>query len=64
MFVITGDHEVCRKVLSHRSSPKTRGVETLKILHDGGDDLFTSEGAFWRHSRKGIAPAFSSNHLD
>ena len=63
MFVVTGDHEVCRKVLSDRSSPKTRGVETLRILHDGGDDLFTSEGTFWKHSRKGIAPAFSSNNV-
>ncbi len=63
MFVVSGDIDLCKEVLNDRTSLKSKGVDTLKLLHDGGDDIFTSDGLFWKHSRKGIAPAFSSNHI-
>eukprot|EP00551_Chaetoceros_affinis_P006897 CAMPEP_0203679336 /NCGR_PEP_ID=MMETSP0090-20130426/35292_1 /ASSEMBLY_ACC=CAM_ASM_001088 /TAXON_ID=426623 /ORGANISM="Chaetoceros affinis, Strain CCMP159" /LENGTH=498 /DNA_ID=CAMNT_0050546947 /DNA_START=33 /DNA_END=1529 /DNA_ORIENTATION=- len=62
-FIITGNVDLCRQVLNDKTSVKTDLYNVYKLVHDGGDDILTSENAFWKHSRKGIAPAFSSNHI-
>lgn len=59
----TADFDVCKEILYDRSALKADVYKYYKILHDGGDDIFTSEGSFWRHSRKGMAPAFTSAHI-
>lgn len=63
MIVVTGDIDLCREVLNDKGSFKTALYDVYKLVHDEGDDLFTSEGAYWKHSRKSISPAFSSNHV-
>lgn len=63
MLVISGDLELHREVLNDRRSIKTGLYDVYKFIHDGGEDLFTSEGEYWVHSRKNIAPAFSSYHI-
>lgn len=61
--VVSGDPYLCREVLIDRTSHKTERIKLFRIVHDGGDDIFTSEGQYWKHSRKSIAPAFSNNHI-
>ena len=60
---MTGDLDLCREVLTNKLSKKTKGHEMIRLLHNGGEDIFTSNSAFWNHSRKHVAPAFSSNHV-
>eukprot|EP01083_Nonionella_stella_P126830 384137_1 len=59
----TADFEVCKEFLHDRSAVKSGFYKFYRMLHDGGDDIFTSEGPFWMHSRKGMAPAFTSAHI-
>jgi len=59
----TADFEICKEFLYDRSAVKSGFYKSYKMLHDGGDDIFTSEGPFWMHSRKGMAPAFTSAHI-
>lgn len=63
MFVLVGDPDVSRQILNDRKSLKTKAIKNIAIVHDFGDDILTSEGLFWKHSRKNIAVAFSSNHI-
>jgi cytochrome P450 len=62
MIVVTSDLELTRRVLNDDTSLRAPQVE-LRLLHDGGDDVLTSDGAFWKHSRKGMSPAFSSKNI-
>ncbi len=63
MYVIACDPYLARRVLNDKTSKKLEGLESMQLFHDGGDDIFTSENEFWRYSRKGMAPAFSSTHV-
>lgn len=60
---VSGDPYLCREVLLDRTSVKSKGIHAFRLIHDFGDDILTSEGAYWKHSRKNIAPAFSNNHI-
>ena len=63
MVFVTSDFEVCKDILYDRSAQQAPLYMDYKMMHDGGNDIFTSDGTFWKHSRKGIAPAFSSTHI-
>lgn len=63
MLVISGDLHLSREVLNDKTSSKAELYDVYKFLHDGGDDLFTSEGEYWAHSRKSSNHAFSSHHM-
>jgi cytochrome P450 len=63
MFVVSGELNLCRKILTDKTSERHFGLDVFKIIHDGGDDILTSEGSYWKHSRKFIAPAFASKHI-
>jgi cytochrome P450 len=66
MVVATGDPTFCRQVLNDKTSIKTKGgfkVFKEKVMNSNCDDILSAEGMFWKHSRKNIAPAFSSNHI-
>jgi len=62
-FVVTDDIHLVRQVLKDRNTTKPTNYDVLKTIHNGGDDILTSDGHFWKHSRKSMAPAFSSRHL-
>mmetsp|Transcript_21246 Transcript_21246/g.29784 ORF Transcript_21246/g.29784 Transcript_21246/m.29784 type:complete len:480 (-) Transcript_21246:151-1590(-) len=61
-LIAIGDFQVCRQILNDKDSFKLKVGETT-LLHKGGDDIFNVDGDFWKHSRKGFAPAFSQNHV-
>lgn len=66
MVVVSGNVALCREVLNDKSSIKTPGgfkVFKEKVMNEYCDDLISAEGAYWKHSRKHIAPAFSNNHV-
>ena len=63
-MVLTDDIHLFRQILKDKETYKpTEEYDVLKVIHDGGEDIVCSEGVFWKHSRKAIAPAFSSSHL-
>lgn len=62
-IIACGDPHLCRMILQDKTSMKNKRVEKFRLVHDGGDDIFTSDGIFWKHARKGIAPAFSNAHI-
>ena len=60
MVIVSGDSELTRKVLTDKESTKLKPtVDIVRLFHDGGEDVFTSRGFFWKHSRKALVPAFS-----
>lgn len=59
------DIDIAKEILTAPHS-----VAGKSVMYDGVDGLtcglgniFTSNGHRWKHSRKGVAPAFSSNHI-
>ena len=61
---ISDDVHVTRQILKDEKTTKPTVYKVLQdALHNGGDDILTSDGSFWKHSRKAMAPAFSSSHL-
>mmetsp|Transcript_2665 Transcript_2665/g.3561 ORF Transcript_2665/g.3561 Transcript_2665/m.3561 type:complete len:490 (+) Transcript_2665:208-1677(+) len=63
MTFFSADINVVKEVLNDRDALKSDRYHAFRLMHDGGDDIFTSDGMYWKHSRKGMAPAFSSNHI-
>ena len=62
--VHTNDCHFVRQVLKDKGTTKPTTYKVLQdAFHNGGDDVLTSDGLFWKHSRKSISPAFSPNHL-
>jgi cytochrome P450 len=59
MAVITGNLHLFQQVLGDRKSLKC-GSKSVSMLHDFGPDVYTSEGEFWRHSKKGMLPALNA----
>ena len=59
------DIDIAKEILTAPHS-----IAGKSVMYDGVDGLtcdypniFTSNGHRWKHSRKGVAPAFSSNHI-
>lgn len=66
MVVVTGDLHLCREILNDRSSLKSPGgLKSFKVhvVKEYCDDIITSEGAYHKHSRKHISPAFATKHI-
>lgn len=68
-FLISGRKPVAivnptlqRQILNDKTSLKPSTYKIMSI-DDRYPDLFTSEGLAWKHSRKGVAPAFASQHI-
>lgn len=64
MMVVVGDHKTAREILTDKETTKPRDLYGLiDGTTNGVQSLFTSNGSYWHARRKGIAPAFSSNHV-
>lgn len=63
MCFYSRDIEVCKQVLTDRSATKSEQYKKYRLGHDGGDDIFTSDGLFWKHSRRAMSHAFSAEHV-
>jgi len=61
--VLTNDVHLIRQVFQDKDATKPTTYNIVKVAHNGGDDILTSNGAFWKHSRKAMSKAFSSSHL-
>ena len=63
-MIVVGDAEVMHQILNDKSVSKPyRLYKRAERLHDGGTNMFASNGERWLHSRKAILPAFSPNHI-
>jgi len=62
-LVCVGDIDIIRDVLGDRNVQKTSEYKTLRFIHGGQNDILTSEGSYHTFARKGMAYAFSSNHI-
>jgi hypothetical protein len=62
MLVISDDLNLSGQILTD-TSERHFGLDVFKIIHDGGDDILTSEGSYWKHSRKSIATAFELKRI-
>jgi len=63
-MIVLGDAEVMRQILNDKSVSKPyRMYKGFERIHDGGTNMFASNGERWFHSRKAILPAFSPNHI-
>jgi len=59
------DVQTLRQVLKDETSTKPDFVYSLYLkVHKGNFNIFSSEGPKWKHSRKAIASAFSSKHVN
>ena len=58
-LVITGDVGLARQALGDYANVKSNASSRLQIGHNGGPDVATVEGPFWKHSRTAMQPAFS-----
>ena len=63
ILIHTNDVNLFRQVLMDPTTTKPSDYKVFQDMHDGGEDILSSDGLFWKHSRKGIAPAFSKMHL-
>jgi len=61
-LLITSDVDACREILYDSSQIKTAGYKMVKKIHGQPNDILTSHGSR-HHGRKGMAPAFSSQHI-
>jgi len=60
---VVADLDIAKKVLQSPKAKKSIMYEGVDNLTCGYSNIFTSNGHRWKHSRKGIAPAFSTNHI-
>ncbi len=60
--IISGDVDLNREILIDKSSLQCYSQDHT-LLHNGGDNILSSDGTFWQHSRKGMAPAFASHQI-
>ena len=63
MIVVSADVELTRRVLTDKSSLRSKLAEIMKIYHNGGDSIGSSDGQFWENSRKGMSAAFGATHI-
>lgn len=59
------DIHIAKDILTapHSLSVKSIMYDGVDGLTCGYQNIFTANGARWKHARKGVAPAFSSNHI-
>lgn len=62
-FIVVGDANVMRKVLTHESISKPWVYKVTTSIHNGGTNFFVENGERWYHARKSIMHAFSSHHI-
>ena len=62
MVVVSGDLNLSRQVLNDKTSLQCLS-DDHRLLHNGGENILSSDGAFWKHSRKNISPAFASHQI-
>jgi len=60
---VVADAEIAKAVLTHPATSKPAGYDEFDFLCGGYPSIISAEGYRWKHSRKGTAPAFSSNHI-
>jgi len=58
------DIEIAKEILCSPHSKKSVMYDGVDNLTCGLRNLFTANGHRWKHARKGIAPAFSTNHIN
>lgn len=64
MTVIVSDHKLARDILADKHTVKPLSMyRSFNYATNGIGSLFTSNGSYWHVRRKGIAPGFSSNHV-
>ena len=61
--VFTKDIHLVRQVLKDKESTKPSVYQIISMIHGGGNNILSSDGLFWNHSRKAMAPAFSAFHM-
>jgi cytochrome P450 len=57
------DIEIAKEILISPHSKKSIMYEGVDFLTCGYQNIFTANGHRWKHARKFVAPAFSSNHI-
>ena len=64
MAVVVGDAKLARSILTDKLTVKPLMMyRSIDAATNGIPSLFTNSGSHWHARRKGIAPAFSSNHV-
>ncbi|CAB9501025.1 Leukotriene-B(4) omega-hydroxylase 2 [Seminavis robusta] len=57
------DVHIAKEILTSPHSRKSVMYDGVDFLTCGFQNIFTANGHRWRHARKFVAPAFSSNHI-
>mmetsp|Transcript_29395 Transcript_29395/g.64771 ORF Transcript_29395/g.64771 Transcript_29395/m.64771 type:complete len:493 (-) Transcript_29395:61-1539(-) len=60
---LVADAEIAKAVLTHAATSKPANYDEFDFLCGGNPSIISANGHRWKHSRKGAAPAFSSNHI-
>lgn len=60
--IVIADPELQRTIFLDKESTKPDSYKIIRLVMEC-PDILTGEGLAWRHARKGIAPAFSSQHI-
>lgn len=64
MAVVVGDAKLARAIMTDKKSVKPHQLyRSFDWTTNGVKSMFTNNGPFWHARRKGMAPAFSSNHV-
>ncbi|CAJ1913081.1 unnamed protein product [Cylindrotheca closterium] len=65
MVVAVGEIDLAKEILKDATTKKAEKMYSswASLVH-GRPNILTSEGKPWKHSRKGISPAFATAHLD
>lgn len=65
MVVAVGEIDLAKEILKDATTKKCEEMYSslASLVHDR-PNILTSEGKAWKHSRKGISPAFATAHLD
>ncbi|CAB9529174.1 hydroxyvitamin D-1 alpha hydroxylase, mitochondrial [Seminavis robusta] len=64
LFAVVGDAKLARIILNDKETNKPIAMyRSFDYLTNGAQSLFSNNGPFWHVRRKGVAPAFSSNHV-
>ena len=65
LVVVSSDIELTKKILGDNATKKPQStVDIIRLSHNGGNDIFTSNGFFWKHSCKGLIRALSPQALE
>mmetsp|Transcript_3023 Transcript_3023/g.6618 ORF Transcript_3023/g.6618 Transcript_3023/m.6618 type:complete len:512 (+) Transcript_3023:88-1623(+) len=59
---IVADADIAKAILTDAATTKPKGYDEFDFVC-GGPNILSTNGTKWMHARKGVAPAFSSNHI-